>query len=58
MFTTFSQKILGKKLLLVLKLYIKKKDNTRKMCVKRTMNLGLPNLTIYTKKKSKNVKKY
>ena len=28
----------------------KKKDNTRKLCVKRTLNFGSPNLTIYTKK--------
>ena len=51
--TIFLQQILGKKLLLVLKLCIKKKkqkDKTRKMCVKRTMNFGSPNLTIYTKK--------
>ena len=33
--TVFSQQILGEKLLLVLKLCIKKKkDNTRKLCVK------------------------
>ena len=49
----FSQQILGKKLLLVLKLCIKKnkqKDNTRKLCMKRTMNFGSPNLTICSKK--------
>ena len=54
--TAFSQQILGKKLLPVLKLCIEKKkknkqkDNTRKLCVKRTLKFGSPNLTIYTKK--------
>ena len=59
MSTTFSQKILGKKLLLALKLCIKKKkqkDKTRKMCVKRTMNFGLPNLTKQKKKPRKTTK--
>ena len=49
---TFSQQILGRKLLLVLKLCIKKnkqKDNTRKLCMKRTVNYDSPNLTIFTK---------
>ena len=51
--TIFSQRILGNKLLLALKLCIKKKkqkDNTRKLCVKCIVNFGSPNLTIYTKK--------
>ena len=56
--TAFSQQILDNKLLLVLKLCInkknkkqkKQKDNTRKLCVKRTVNFGSPNLTLYTKK--------
>ena len=52
--TIFSQRILGKRLLLALKLCIKKKnkqkDNTIKLCMKRTENFGSPNLTIYTKK--------
>ena len=52
--TVFSQQSFGKKLLLVLKLCIKKKnkqkDNTRKLCVKCIVNFGSPNLTIYTKK--------
>ena len=55
MSTAFSQQILGKKLLPALKLCIKKKkkkqkDTTRKLCVKRSVNFGSPNLTIYTKK--------
>ena len=57
--TAFSQKILGEKLLLVLKLYIKNKQTKRQhkkiMC--ETMNFGSPNLTIL-KKKSKNTTKY
>ena len=53
----FHNKILGKKLLLVLKLCIKRKkkrkkekNNTRKLCAKCIVNFGSPNLTIYTKK--------
>ena len=51
--TTFSQQILGKKLLLVLKLCIKKKQTKRqyKKIVRETYSdFGSPNLTIYTKK--------
>ena len=59
MFTLFSQQILGQKLLLVLKLYIKNKQTKRqhKKIVCETVNFGLPNLTIL-KKKSKNTTKY
>ena len=58
-FIAFSQQILGEKLLLVLKLYIKNKQTKRQhkkiMC--ETMNFGSSNLTIL-KKKSKNTTKY
>ena len=51
--------MLGEKLLLVLKLYIKNKQTKRQhkkiMC--ETMNFVSPNLTIL-KKKSKNTRKY
>ena len=57
--TAFSQQILGKKLLLVLKLYIKNKQTKRKhkKIVRETVNFGSPNLAIL-KKKSKNTTKY
>ena len=57
MSTTFSEQILGEKLLLVLKLYIKNKQTKRqhKKIVCETVNFGSPNLTIL-KKKSKNTK--
>ena len=57
--TTFSQQILGEKLLLVLKLYIKNKQTKRKhkKIVRETVNFGSPNLAIL-KKKSKNTTKY
>ena len=51
--------MLGEKLLLVLKLYIKNKQTKRqhKKIVYETVNFGSPNLTIL-KKKSKNTTKY
>ena len=57
--TTFSQQILGEKLLLVLKLCIKNKQTKRqhKKIVYETVNFGSTNLTIL-KKKSKNTTKY
>ena len=51
--TTFSQYILGEKLLLVLKLRIKKKIQIKrqhKKIVHKIVNFSSPNLTIYTKK--------
>ena len=59
MSTVFSQQILGEKLLLVLKLYIKNKQTKRqhKKIVCETLNFGSPNLTIL-KKKFKNTTKY
>ena len=59
MSTVFSQQILGEKLLLVLKLYIKNKQTKRqhKKIVFETVNFGSPNLAIL-KKKSKNTTKY
>ena len=60
MFTSFSQQFLGKKLLLVLKLYIKNKQTKRQhkkiMC--ETMNFGSPNLTILKKKSNSTTKYY
>ena len=58
-FTTFSQQILGQKLLLVLKLCIKNKQTKRqhKKIVCETLNFGSPNLTIL-RNKSKNTKNY
>ena len=57
--TTFSQQILGEKLLLVLKLCIKNKQTKRqhKKIVCETMIFGSPNFTIL-KNKSKNTTKY
>ena len=59
MSTVFSQQILGEKLLLVLKLYIKNKQTKRqhKKIVFETVNFGSPNLTIL-KKEFKNPTKY
>ena len=59
MSTAFSEQVLGEKLLLVLKLYIKNKKTKRqhKKIECETVNFGSPNLTIL-KKKSKNTTKY